>query len=62
MKRKAPYPLEKQSIYLREGDMKKLQTLHPRTGAGPAIRNLVIKHLEWVEEEMKNQLQFEFDK
>lgn len=49
MKRKAPYPLEKQSINLREGDMEKLQVMHPRLGGGRVIRELVIAHIDRVE-------------
>lgn len=56
MKRNAPYPLEKQSINLRKGDMAKLQELHPRLGGGRVIRELVIAHIDRVELKLEEAL------
>jgi len=46
--RKSPYPLEKQTLNLREGDWGKLQEMHPRLGAGKVVRELVIAHVDRV--------------
>lgn len=45
MKRREREPLEKVCINLFEGDMNALQELHPRVGAGRAIRELVRSHI-----------------
>ena len=50
MQRKETYPLQKVTLNLRNGDWNRLQFLHPRDGAGKAIRRLVIKHLRRVED------------
>lgn len=49
MRRKAEYPLEKQSVNLREGDWEKLKERHPRLGAGRVVRELVIAHVDRVD-------------
>lgn len=50
MRRKAPYPLERVTLNLREGDFRRLQILHGRDGAGKIIRDMVIGHIARVEE------------
>jgi len=52
MRRKEPYPLEKITLNLREGDFEQLRSLHGRMGAGKIVRDMVIAHLKRVEEHM----------
>ena len=62
-RRKADYPLQKVTLYLREGDMNWLQEMHGRKGASKVIRDLVMGHRERVEKlitERAPQLQLDF--
>lgn len=58
MRRKEPYPLEKVTLNLRKGDFGKLQVLHGRLGAGKVIREMVIGHINRVEEQAAARLPF----
>ena len=51
MKRKSDKPLSKHTLNLYAGQIDKLQELHPRIGAGHAIRLLIDKHIATCEEE-----------
>ena len=48
MKRKEDQPLSKHTLNLYEGQLDKLQELHPRLGAAKVIRMLIKKHLDEV--------------
>ena len=50
MKRKETAPLSKHTLNLYEGQLDKLQELHPRLGAAKVIRMLIKKHLDDVTE------------
>jgi len=56
MKRKADYPLKKQSLNLRDGDWEKLQERHPRLGAGRVIREMVIAHIDRVDLQLEEEV------
>jgi hypothetical protein len=45
MKRKEDKPLTKHTLNLYEGQVEKLQTLHPRLGSAFVIRKLIDKHI-----------------
>ena len=49
MKRKEDQPLTKHTLNLYEGQLDKLQELHPRLGAAKVIRMLIKKHLDDVD-------------
>ncbi len=49
MKRKADKPLTKHTLNLYEGQVEKLQTLHPRLGSAAVIRLLIDKHITLAE-------------
>lgn len=49
MKRKEDKPLTKHTLNLFEGQVEKLQTLHPRLGSAKVIRILIDKHIETTE-------------
>lgn len=48
MKRKESEPLMKVCLNLYEGDFQRLQSLHPKVGAGKVIRTLVHSYLKTV--------------
>lgn len=50
MKRKETSPLTKHTLNLYEGQLDKLQELHPRLGAAKVIRTLIDDHLRNVAE------------
>lgn len=50
MKRKETAPLTKHTLNLYEGQLDKLQELHPRLGAAKVIRTLIDDHLRNVAE------------
>jgi hypothetical protein len=50
MKRKEDRPITKHTLNLFEGQIDKLQALHPRLGAAKVIRTLVDDHIRSVEE------------
>jgi hypothetical protein len=50
VKRKEDQPLTKHTLNLYEGQLDKLQELHPRLGAAKVIRMLIKKHLDDVQE------------
>ena len=50
MKRKETAPLSKHTLNLYEGQLDKLQELHPRLGAAKVIRTLIDDHLRNVAE------------
>lgn len=63
-RRKADYPLQKVTLYLREGDMGWLQEVHGRKGASKVIRDLVMGHRERVEKMLAArapQLELDFE-
>lgn len=45
MKRKSDKPLTKHTLNLYEGQVEKLQSLHPRLGSAHVIRVLIDKHI-----------------
>lgn len=45
MKRKEEKPITKHTLNLYQGQVEKLQTLHPRLGAAFVIRKLIDKHI-----------------
>ena len=49
MKRRAEKPLTKHTLNLFEGQVEKLQQLHPRLGSAHVIRLLIDKHIERAE-------------
>lgn len=57
MKKKENYALQKVTLNLREGDFDKLRALHGRLGAGKVIRELVIGHINRVEEAVAQKTQ-----
>lgn len=56
MRRKEPYPLEKVTLNLRQGDFNRLQVLHGRIGAGKFIREMVIGHIDRVNRHVEQVL------
>lgn len=48
MKRKEDRPLSKHTLNLYEGQLDKLQELHPRLGAARVIRKMVDEHIRYV--------------
>lgn len=50
MKRKEDRPISKHTLNLYEGQLDKLQELHPRLGAAKVIRTLVDDHIRSVAE------------
>jgi len=57
MPRKSPYPLQKVTLHLREGDCDKLAELLPQMPVAEAIREIVHAYISKVEEthEMKRE-------
>lgn len=55
MLRKEEYPLEKVTLWLREGDFKWLQEVHPRSGAAKVVRHLIIQHRKRVEAKVEQR-------
>lgn len=50
MKRKEDKPMTKHTLNLYEGQMERLQELHPRLGAAKVIRTLVDDHIRAADE------------
>jgi hypothetical protein len=50
MKRKESRPISKHTLNLYEGQLDKLQELHPRLGAAKVIRTLIEDHIRSIEE------------
>lgn len=50
MKRKEDRPISKHTLNLFEGQLDKLQELHPRLGAAKVIRTLIDDHIRAVAE------------
>ncbi len=43
--KKAPFPLQKVTLKLYEGDFRQLADLYPRSGANKVIREMVRRHI-----------------
>lgn len=57
MQRKETQPLTKHTLNLYEGQLDKLQELHPRLGAAKVIRTLVDDHIRSVAEGVAQRME-----
>lgn len=56
-KRKEPYSLQKVTINLRLGDWKWLQVVYGTKGAGKVIRDMVMGHVDRVDESLRERME-----
>ena len=56
MKRKEAEPLMKVCLNLYDGDFQRLQSLHPKIGAGKVIRTLVHSYIKSIEDKAAKRI------